>query len=461
MAVRFFSYSALLLGLAVPLGWSRPASAGPHDVWLLPTELGALPPSTPVDLAPLGQRLDAVLREAVQDFGFSPLASGGGVAAQDEQALTELARDAWVVRPRLGLRGEAVELRLTVVPRASQVLLVRTQNVTLPELEVRSLGMLRELLEPSTRLAQMRNCPEPTGSELSDEATLPSVRSDGRAVLALHAAALGGYLGFALQSASGSDDARLTYPLAALGASVGVGSAMIVSEEWDIDVARAWYLGASIVWPGLATLLIVDVDERESPGQRQLLGLVGAVGGLTLATAGLALGDVSEGGAALTHSGAVLGLLLGGLGELALQGDTDITPREGMGWGALGGVVLSGAVASQFEVPSSTDLLFIDLSALLGGLAGAAIGTPVLVSQDASPTRDRIWLSGIIAGTVAGAGIGYWVTQGDEPGRAELSKPALAEEPASAMPDAWAGVSVRPQLGWQGMPLGLGLSGQW
>jgi hypothetical protein len=172
------------------------------------------------------------------------------------------------------------------------------------------------------------------------------------------------------------------------------------------------------------------------------------------------LGEVSEGGAALTHSGAVLGLLLGGLGELALKGDTEVTPRKGMGWGALGGVVLSGAVASQFEVPSSTDLLFIDLSALLGGLAGAAIGTPILVSQDASPTRDRIWLSGIIAGTVAGAGIGYWVTQADEPPRAALATPELVA-PTSAAPDGWAGVSVRPQLGWQGMPLGLGLSGQW
>jgi hypothetical protein len=459
MAVRFFSYSALLLGLAVPLAWSRPALAGPHDLWLLPTELGALPPSTPVDLTPLRQRLDAVLREAVQDFGFSPLLPGEKAAAQDDQALTELARDAWVVLPHLALRGEAVELRLTVVPRASQVLLVRTQSLALPDLEVRSLGMLRELLSPSARHAQP-DCPEPPGIAPSDDALVPSVRSDGQAVLALHAAALGGYLGFALQSASGSDDARLTYPLAALGAGVGVGSAMIVSEEWDIDVARAWYLGASIVWPGLATLLIVDVDERDAPGKRQLLGVVGAVGGLTLATAGLALGEVSEGGAALTHSGAVLGLLLGGLGELALQGDTEITPRKGMGWGALGGVVLAGAVASQFEVPSSTDSLFIDLSALLGGLTGAALGTPVLVSQDASPTRDRIWLSGIIAGTVAGAGIGYWVTQADEPSRAPLANLQL-DAPAPAAPDAGAGLSLRPQLGWQGMPLGLGLSGQW
>src|SRR5690606_18159659 len=131
--------------------------------------------------------------------------------------------------------------------------------------------------------------------------------SEGRVVLALHAAALGGYLGFSLQRASGSDDARLTYPLAALGAAAGVGAAVIVADEWDITVARAWFLGASMVWPGVATLSIVNGDGPESPGRRHLLGILGSVGGLTLATAGLALGDVTEGGAALTHSGAAMG----------------------------------------------------------------------------------------------------------------------------------------------------------
>jgi hypothetical protein len=201
-------------------------------------------------------------------------------------------------------------------------------------------------------------------------------------------------------------------------------------------------------------LLIVDGNhEQESPGQRHLLGIVSAVGGLTLATAGLALGEVDEGGAALTHSGAALGLLLGGLGEMALQGDADVTPTLGMGWGALTGVVLSGAVASQFEVPSATDMLFVDLSALLGGLAGAALGTPVLVSQDPSPTRDRIWLSGVMAGTIAGAGISYWVTQ-----RGGSERPSTGAESPS---DSGSGLSWRPQLGWMGMPLGLGVSGHW
>jgi hypothetical protein len=449
MYPRFISYLALVL----VLGWGLPALAGSRDALVLPAQIDAPAPAAPVDLEPLARRLDAVMREAVQDFGFTPLTPGAELLDPDEQTLIELARDAWVVLPRLGLRGGALSLRLVVVRQASNVVLVRAQHVDAEEVEVRSLGMLRELLEPSL-LSLREPCVAPQAAgPLPPHAELAS-HSEGRAVLALHAAALGGYLGFALQRASGSDDARLTYPLAALGAGVGVGSAVIVSEEWDINVARAWFLGASMVWPGVATLLIVDGDEeQESPGRRHLLGIVSAVGGLTLATAGLALGEVDEGGAALTHSGAALGLLLGGLGEMTLQGDADVTPTLGMGWGALAGVVLSGAAATQFEVPSATDMLFVDLSALLGGLAGAALGTPVLVSQDPSPTRDRIWLSGVMAGTVAGAGIGYWVTQA---GGSE--RPNTGAEPASG---SGGGLSVRPQLGWMGMPLGLGLSGHW
>jgi hypothetical protein len=178
--------------------------------------------------------------------------------------------------------------------------------------------------------------------------------------------------------------------------------------------------------------------------------MLGAVGGLTLATAGLALGDVSEGGAALTHSGAALGLLMGGLTEMMLEGDAEISPKDGMGFGALAGVLVAGTVATQLDVPSATDVLAIDLSALLGGLTGAALGTPVLVSQEQSETRDRIWLSGIMAGTLAGEGLSYWLTQRDDAG---LSQPPAEENGR--------GLRVLPQIGWAGTPLGFGVSGSW
>jgi hypothetical protein len=384
---------------------------------------------------------------AVRDFGRTPRRGAAPIGGRDEPALTGLAREASVLAAEIGLDGAELELRLTMVPRASRVLLVRVQHIQPNDLEVKSLGMLRDLLEPSFERVH-EDCP-PALDVPSPEAR-PAAHSEGRVVLALHSAALGGYLGFALQRASGSDDARLTYPLAALGAAVGVGAAVIVADEWDIDVARAWFLGASIVWPGVGTQLLVNADGPESPGRRYLLGVLGSVGGLTLATAGLALGNVSEGGAALTHSGAALGLLLGGLGEMTIRGDAELNPRRGMGIGALSGVLVAGAIATQLDVPSSTNVLAIDLSALLGGLTGAALGTPVLVSQDESPARDRIWLSGIMLGTLAGAGLSYWIMHSDD------------EPPAPDQPGARTdGVTFMPQIGWMGSPLGFGVSGSW
>jgi hypothetical protein len=447
MSFRFFTFVA---GLAVAWFWAAQARAEDvRNVWVLPTRIQTVENTTPVDLQPLAHRLDAVLLEAVRDFGMTPLLGPAPIVAEpDESALTELARAASVVAPELGLHGAELELRLVLVPRASNVLLVRAQRIDAAEAEVRSLGMLRELLEPGSERASA-DCPPSAAAGAAREAPGPATRSEGRVVLALHSAALGGYLGYSLQRASGSDDARLTYPLAALGAAVGVGAAVIVADEWDINVARAWFLGAAMVWPVTGTLLIVE-DGPESPGRQNLLGMLGAVGGLTLATAGLALGDVTEGGAALTHSGAALGLLMGGLTEMLVQGDAEISPKDGMGFGALTGVLLAGTAATQFDVPSATDVLAIDLSALLGGLTGAALGTPVLVSQEQSETRDRIWLSGIMAGTIAGAGLSYWLTQRDD---AELSEPP-AEENGS-------GLRVLPQLGWAGRPLGFGVSGSW
>jgi hypothetical protein len=445
----FVRLHTLVVGLLLVLSSAVARAQEERHVWVLPTVVREVASGTPVDLQPIAHRLDAVLEEATRDFGMTPLVGQPAIGRRDEPALTELAQQASVLSPELGLRGSDLELRLVLVPRTSHVLMVRTQVVDPADVEVRSLSMLRELLEPE--VARVRqDCP-PTSDAPSAESLQPSVRSEGRVVLALHAAALGGYLGFALQRASGSNDARLTYPLAALGAAVGVGSAVIVADEWDIDVGRAWFLGAAMVWPAVGTLLLVDPDGPSSPGRRYLLGVLGSVGGLTLATAGLVLGDVSEGGAALTHSGAVFGLLMGGLTEMTIAGDAQLTPRTGMGAGTLSGVLVAGALATQFEGPSSTDMLAIDLSALLGGLTGAALGTPVLVSQDASPTRDRIWLSGIMLGTIAGAGISYWILSDDTERR---PRHEAASEPGSQL-------SFAPQLGWAGTPLGFGVTGTW
>lgn len=400
--------------------------------------------ATPPQLTSLARELDALLPEALRDFGFEPRAEAPRATARDEAGLIELARTAWVVAPNVEPVGERVLVRLVIVPQGSGVLSVHRQALLPAELEVRSLSMLRQLLEPL-----LATPGEPREAECPKLPLAPQaeMRSEGRAVLAVHAALLGGFLGFALQRAAGSDDARVTYPLAALGAGMGLGAAVVVADEWDISVARAWYLGAGVVWPGLAGLLLARSYDVKPESERLLYGVLGATGGVALATAGLSLGDVDEGGALMTHTGAALGTLLGGLVDMTIKGSADHNPRRGMGIGALVGVIGAGALASQVHVTDSSDLVFVELSALLGGLAGAALGTPLLV-QERSETRDRLWLSAVITGTLAGAVTGY-----------ALTGPVLSARGSGN--GAGSSYALWPELSLGPSGLGLGVSGAW
>ena len=230
-------------------------------------------------------------------------------------------------------------------------------------------------------------------------------------MLALNAAVLGGYVGFSLQRASGSDDERLIYPLAALGAGIGLGASLLVAEEWDIGVGDAWYLSAGIWWPAAGSLLLAksyDVDLED----RYIYGVIGASAGLASATLALTLdGDLSEGGATIAHSGGAFGLGLGGLGELLVLGETDQTHVRGFGYGALAGALAGGALATQVDF-STSRVLLVDLGASLGALGGAALGSPLLlVEEEADPTRTRLWLSAVVVGTVAGGALSYFLTR--------------------------------------------------
>jgi len=243
-------------------------------------------------------------------------------------------------------------------------------------------------------------------------------------VLAFNAAVLGGYVGFALQRAGGSTDARLTYPLIALGTGIGLGGSMILADEWDVGLGDAWYLSAGIWWPALGALLVAE-DQPDS--KRFLYGAGAAAGGLTLAVTSLTFGGMSEGNALVTHSGGAFGVLLGGIADLAVQGRTDVTPTQGMGIGAISGVVAMGTLARFIESQPPSRVLFIDLSAGLGGLAGAAVASPlVFVDPKVSATRNRLWLSSIALGTFVGAGIGLFTTAHGDAAHDAKNGPTIA-----------------------------------
>jgi hypothetical protein len=146
----------------------------------------------------------------------------------------------------------------------------------------------------------------------------------------------------------------------------------------------------------------------------------------------MSLTRVSDGDAALAHSGGVLGMGLGGLTQLFIQGSTTETPIGGMGYGSALGTLGAGVLATQLDVRASRVLL-IDLGATLGALTGAAAASPLLlVDKEESKPRTRLWLGSIFAGSLLGAGIGWWTTR-----RSEGSQGSLPGMPyAIATPEA-------------------------
>jgi len=422
------------------------ALAGQDDVRLLPTLVPEpAPPGAPVTLArpPTGderplarwaRHLDGILIEAVQDLGLkldvSERPSEQGQPRDDE--LVERAAESWVISPRLSVEDGKLRFRIVAVAPGSRVLLMRTQELEAREVEVRAMVMLRDVVQAGRREPSERA--QPTKPPVPDEqAVVYHARSRGRAVLALNAAALGGYIGFTIQRASTASnedpDPRLTYPLIALGAGIGLGGSMIVADEWDVGLGDAWYLSAGAWWPGAAGFLLAH-GYHAPENQRHSYAVAGAAGGVTLATVALTFGGMGEGGALLAHSGGAFGMLLGGVTELAIDPDTDETPTLGMGYGTGIGVLAAGALATQVHA-SPSRILLIDLGASLGALTGAAAASPLLLVGD-EPTegRDRAWLASIAAGTLIGGAIGWWATR--------PSSSASMSQPWAVLP--WAGI---------------------
>jgi ABC-type Fe3+-siderophore transport system permease subunit len=145
---------------------------------------------------------------------------------------------------------------------------------------------------------------------------------------------------------------------------------------------------------------------------------------------------MNEGGAIIAHSGGAFGLALGAITDLAVRGKTNVTPADGMGIGAISGVVAAGALARFTPEQAPSRVLFIDLSAALGALGGAALASPLVFGKHVDATRSRLWLSSIALGTFAGAAVGYFTTTSSKPAREPAEKASvspfvgvIAEEP--------------------------------
>ena len=354
------------------------------------------------------RELDLLLRDTAQDLGFMVTLSAEAPSQEaSERALVQRSAgsDAWYVSPRLEIDGGQLLLRLLVVPAGKDYALVRTERTDPAEFQVRAVVMLRDLLW--------------AGQGTSDEPCETSVRapiiseprekhSQGRAILAVHAAVFGGYVGYSLQKASGNDEDRLIYPLMALGTGVGLGGSLIIAEEWDIGLGDAWYMSAGAVWPTFGGLMLARGRDVKPESDRYAWGIGGGLAGITLASVSLSFAGMAEGGAAVAPSGGVICTGLGAGTEMAIRANTDVTPYEGLGYGALGGVLLGGVLSRGIE-ESPSRIMMIDVGVGLGALSFAAAGSPLLIGET-TETRERGWVLLTMSGAVAGGAAAYWMT---------------------------------------------------
>ncbi len=364
--------------------------------------------------------LDATLRDAVQDLGYTlDVGDPGPVmghardidmldrAAHSGERAGENGPGTWVVSARLEPVGQdSYLLRIVAVPPKGKQLRVRVERVSGPDVSVRGLVLLRDLLaaapaQPSSELERPL--------ESASAGIMAPLRSPGRAVLAANAALFGAFMAFSVQRASGSDDPRLLYPLLTLGTGVGLGSALLVAEEWNVSTGAAWTLAGGAWWGAGAGVLIANGQKVSPLTDRYAWGVGGGLIGLGLATFSLTRSKADEGDAVLVHSGAGLGLGLGALTDFFYRGDLDRTPYTGAGFGSAIGLVTGGALATFMQV-SASRVLLVDLGAGLGAAAGAALGSP-LVFEDVTPAKTRGFVAATLGGTLVGATAAFWFTR--------------------------------------------------
>jgi hypothetical protein len=443
------------LALASLLAFASRAAADPKDtkppvvIWPTLVPAGDGPsgaplhrpqPQTEKDVYAHAQELDATLRDAVQDLGFTLYVADAGPAPghmRDQDLVERAARSAeagtpedgtWVVSPRVEAAsgGDYVVRIIAVAPRGRE-LRVRVETVPADSVSVRGLVMLRDLLTPTTAAQAALEQEREQAARGSAQGILMPLRSQGRAVLAVNAGLFGGFTAYSAQRASGSDDPRVLYPLLALGTGIGVGGSLLVADEWDVTNGGAWFLSAGGWW-GAAAAYYLSVGTNVQPTDERFAWAVGGgLIGVTLASFALTRTNMDDGDAMLAHSGAALGLMLGGAAQLIGQGSTSKgTPSStGMGVGTAVGLAGAGLLATQVTT-SPSRVLLIDLGVGGGALVGAAAASP-LIFQNPTPGNVRGWLSSGIAGAIGGGVLAWWLTRdgGVAALKAELHLPGV------------------------------------
>jgi len=429
--------AAALFAIASPAAAQPPRAA---SVILLPTRVAG-----GEDLATVAASLDALLADTARDLGLTVAGAATGPAASDDAALLERARAAHAIVLLPSLRaapGGDLELRLELAAPGAGAVEKSLARISRTDLEVRAVVLFRDLVRaPAPAPAPP---PPPAGPARAPGSTLA-----GRATLMANATAFGGLFGFSIERGSGGTDPRLLVPLTLVGAGIGLGASYLASGEWEVRSGDAWYFAAGAWWPTLAGHLIFQgrFADLRADSDRWVFGLLGGGVGATIATLGLALHPMSDGDAALANSGGGLGLALGALVEVAATGDARQVPFSGMGYGAGLGWLAAAALAVHIH-PAPLHVAAVDAGAALGGLAGAAIGSPLLLGN-ASADRQRAWAA-VTAGSALAGGVVAGV----------VARPRLGAVGGRAAGQPIFGVLGESSVGARSAPiLGVGYSG--
>src|SRR6185436_19353304 len=131
----------------------------------------------------------------------------------------------------------------------------RVERVGSADVSARGLVLLRDLLSSTQGPTDIAS---PRPQESATSGIMTPLRSQGRAVLAANAALFGAFMAFSVQRASGSEDPRLLYPLLTLGTGLGLGSALLVAEEWNVSTGAAWTLAGGAWWGAASGILIAN-----------------------------------------------------------------------------------------------------------------------------------------------------------------------------------------------------------
>ena len=433
------SFASLTLALAI-LGAARTGLAEtkpPVVIWPTLTPAGDSPSGSPLhkpqpvaDKEAYGRamELDATLRDAVQDLGFDLYVADAGPApghTRDQDLVERAAGSAasgnpeggtWVISPRIeSASGGDYVVRIVAVPPDGHELRVRVETVPADSVGVRGLVMLRDLLSPGTAAQAAVEQEREAAARGSAQGIMHPTRSQGRAVLAVNAALFGGFTAFSLQRSSGSDDPRVLYPLLALGTGMGIGAALLVTDEWNITTGDAWFLSAGAQWGATSAFLIAAGNQLQPFDDRYAWGVGGGLIGVTLATFALTRSTMDDGDAMLAHSGGALGLLVGGATQLLYKGKTpaELTPYRGMGYGTAAGLLAAGALATRVTT-SPSRVLLVDVGVGGGALLGAAAASP-LIFKNVNEEGTRGWLTATLGGAVLGGALAWYFTRDAAP----------------------------------------------